>query len=390
MTIKVEKDIKKLEQKLAKFDKQTFSETSEAPSLSDEEFTKIYENLSAPLFALTPKKLSSGGIIDQLALLTPGSREFEFHKNKKLPSSELPSAKLIKESLDNTIIPSIDTLEKRNLSLQHYNNVLYACEAGLTPNIFTYEQLINVYSNVGDTKNALSAFGMIEAAGLEQTVYSFANLVKAYVNNLQIDEAFNVYSKMKAAKIMPNQGCIKNREIARAWKTFDHMRLEVCQPDEVTYSLMIHICAKMRDAERAFDLYQEMTGKGLCPTDVTFNSLIDACAQAFKVLEDMSDHGYLPDLYTYNSLLYACAHKGDIYTARKLLISMMQSARQNPSLSPNLATFSNLFLTYSAHKISNQPKLENKESLYNKSSMSILEEDELENNQVENKIENYQ
>ncbi|CAG8541676.1 1108_t:CDS:2, partial [Cetraspora pellucida] len=182
----------------------------------------------------------------------------------------------------------------------------------------------------------------------------------------------------------------------RAWKTFDHMRLEICQPDEVTYSLMIHICAKMRDVERAFDLYQEMTEKGLSPTDVTFNSLIDACArlylnilhyyeETFKVLEDMNEHGYLPDLYTYNSLMYACAHKGDIYTARRLLISMMRSAQQNPSLAPNLATFSNLFLVYSSHKISNQPvkqpRQENKESSRNTLSMPTVEEDN--KNQIE-------
>ncbi|RIB00616.1 hypothetical protein C2G38_2051512 [Gigaspora rosea] len=309
MTLKVEKEIKELKQKLTGSDKHSFPEFSETPSLSDEELLKLYENLSAPLPTRLPNKLSPGGIIDKLALLTPNSRESESYTSRQLPTPELPSAKLIKESLENDIISLINALENRNLGLDHYNKVLYACalkkdvksteltlqkikEAGLTPNIFTYEQLINVYSSVGDVKNALSAFNMIETAGLEQTVYSFANLIKAYVNNLQIDEAFNVYSKMKAAKIMPNQpifsmlikGCIKNREIARAWKTFDHMRLEVCQPDEVTYSLMIHICAKMRDVERAFDLYQEMTEKGLCPTDVTFNSLIDACARRKDIL----------------------------------------------------------------------------------------------------------
>ncbi|CAG8465299.1 11693_t:CDS:10 [Dentiscutata erythropus] len=396
MTLKVEKEVKELKQKLTGFDKQSFPEISEIPSLSDEELSKIYENLSVPLPARIPKKLSPGGIIDKLALFTPNSRESESNTSRQLSTPELPSAKLIKESLENDIIPLINAPENSNLSIELYNKVLYACalkkdvksaeftlqkikEAGLTPNIFTYEQLINVYSSVGDVKNALSAFDMIETARLEQTVYSFANLIKAYVNNLQIDDAFNVYSKMKAAKIMPNQGCIKNREIARAWKTFDHMRLEVCQPDEVTYSLMIHICAKMRDVERAFDLYQEMTEKGLCPTDVTFNSLIDACA---RLLEDMSEHGYLPDLYTYNSLVYACAHKGDIYMARKLLLSMMQSARQNPSLTPNLATFSNLFLAYSAYKISDQPikqlKQENNGPSYNTLSISIV--DEVENN----------
>lgn len=39
--------------------------------------------------------------------------------------------------------------------------------------------------------------------------------------------------------------CIDNNELKRAWVIFEYMRLEVCQPDEMTYSLMIHACAKV-------------------------------------------------------------------------------------------------------------------------------------------------
>jgi pentatricopeptide repeat protein len=40
------------------------------------------------------------------------------------------------------------------------------------------------------------------------------------------------------------KGCVQAGDLERAWNTFDHMRFEICRPDEVGYSLMIHVCAK--------------------------------------------------------------------------------------------------------------------------------------------------
>ncbi|CAG8487012.1 15899_t:CDS:10 [Acaulospora morrowiae] len=362
-TLKIKKEINMLEQEMARLDKQSITETGEPP-FTEKHFTKIYEELSSPLPspASDKKRLP----LSDHALGEFGSPLLEI-RGSELPMNqpEFPSARQIKQSIENNIVPLMELpMGWENLNLQEYNRILYACalkksakeaeyalermkKAGIEPNINTYEHLINVYASVGDIKKAKSAFDMIEAAGLTQTVYSYANLIKGYVNNQRIDDAFNVYLQMKSSKIIPNQpifsllikGCIKNGEIPRAWKTFDHMRLEVCQPDEVTYSMMIHSCAKTRDVERAFDLYHEMTNKGLFPTD-----------DAFRLLDDMKDHGYHPDLYTYNSLFYACSHKGDLGTARKLLISMMQRSLYDPSLTPDETTFTNLFLVYGSHK----------------------------------------
>ncbi|RHZ88526.1 hypothetical protein Glove_22g22 [Diversispora epigaea] len=399
-----------MEEKIDRFDKQQMTESINEIPLQEDDFTKMYESLISPLSpppsspSLSKKKqqqqlnqqqqqqqfemLSAHGELEELGEL---ERELRYEHEElspglpklsrlpglpKLPPELklLPSAQQIKQSIGNELLPSPE--KYRSLALQDYNKILYTCamqnnvkeaefiikkmkEAGIEPDIHTYEQLINVYASVGNIEKSLSTFDMIDYKKLTQTVYSYGNLIKAYVNNLRTDDAFNVYSKMKTAKILPNQPifsmlikvCIKNGEIPRAWKTFDHMRLEVCQPDEVTYSLMIHACAKTRDAERAFDLYQEMKDKGLSPTDVTFNSLIDACAhQAFRLLNEMEDYGYIPDLFTYNSLLYACSHKGDFYTARKLFILMMQNGLRDQSLAPDDTTFTNLFWVYGVHK----------------------------------------
>ena len=99
------------------------------------------------------------------------------------------------------------------------------------------------------------------------------------------------------------KGCVQDGQLDRAWATFDHMRFEICRPDEVSYSLMIHACAKVSElysidnalllritnlqggqVERAMNLFEEMVGASLYPTDVTFNALIGACARRKDIL----------------------------------------------------------------------------------------------------------
>ncbi|RKP10003.1 hypothetical protein THASP1DRAFT_13468 [Thamnocephalis sphaerospora] len=76
------------------------------------------------------------------------------------------------------------------------------------------------------------------------------------------------------------KGCVQAGDLERAWDTFDHMRFEICRPDEVSYSLMIHVCAKMQE------------------------------------------QGFRADRYTYNALLNAAARRGDIERARRLFADM--------------------------------------------------------------------
>jgi pentatricopeptide repeat protein len=62
------------------------------------------------------------------------------------------------------------------------------------------------------------------------------------------------------------KGYIDAKDAHRAWKVFDHMRSEVCEPDSATYNAMISACALEQKAERALDLFEEMTQKKL-PAD---------------------------------------------------------------------------------------------------------------------------
>ncbi|KAI8344005.1 hypothetical protein BC941DRAFT_342474 [Chlamydoabsidia padenii] len=118
---------------------------------------------------------------------------------------------------------------------------------------------------------------------------------------------------MKKADILPTQpifgnlisGCLKTRQLEKAWKTFDEMRLSYYQPDEVTFTMMLHACARV------------------------------------NLLHQMEDvHGFRPDLITYNTLLGACARKKDLENARNIFRHLIQTNH------PDHRSFTNLFWCY--------------------------------------------
>ncbi|ORX46817.1 hypothetical protein DM01DRAFT_250695 [Hesseltinella vesiculosa] len=104
--------------------------------------------------------------------------------------------------------------------------------------------------------------------------------------------------------------CIKSHQIDRAWTTFDAMRLSYHQPDEVTFTLMLHACAKMQDV-----------------------------------------YGFEPDLITYNTLIGACARKQDLARARDIMSHLVQ----HTNLSPDNHTFTNLLWAYANYQPGRQP-----------------------------------
>ncbi|KAI8067776.1 hypothetical protein BC940DRAFT_238797 [Gongronella butleri] len=105
--------------------------------------------------------------------------------------------------------------------------------------------------------------------------------------------------------------CLKAHQIDRAWDTFDAMRLSYHQPDEVTFTLMLHACAKMQDA-----------------------------------------HGFDPDLVTYNTLLGACARKTDLPRARTILRHLLEHS----TFQPDAYTLTNMFWAYANYAPLGSPR----------------------------------
>lgn len=227
---------------------------------------------------------------------------------------------------------------------------------------------MDAYANTNDLERTIATFKRMNHFNLSPDVYSYGSLIKAFVANKRLDDAFIIFEKMKKSTLIPSEpifanlisGCLKANHVEKAWEIFDNMRLSFHQPDEVSFTLMLHACAKRGEVERALNLFEDMTGYQLYPTDVTFNVLINACAkrpdyynEAFSLLEQMQEtYGFQPDKFTYNTLLMACARKRDLPQARRIFNAMWQDVEKNgvehSLLVPDDRTYTNLFWCYAS------------------------------------------
>ena len=187
-------------------------------------------------------------------------------------SSSFPSLASISK------IIHLNALARRPRQAQEAFDLLLSSDK-YAPNLLAYQHLLDAYASVGDLVKALEVFKDLKSRhhlvpdevtfGILISIYVFINYtifycltlnhssllyfyiyIEACVNAKNLRAAFKVYEsmKLKPYKFSPGlpiyttliKGCIASGDIERAWKTFEFMRMEICEPDSVLYSLMIH------------------------------------------------------------------------------------------------------------------------------------------------------
>ncbi|WOK95710.1 hypothetical protein Cni_G04417 [Canna indica] len=142
-------------------------------------------------------------------------------------------------------------------------------------------------------------FRQMVGAGIVPDRLALNAMVKGYAQSLHLNDALRVFHQME-----PVYGC---------------------EPDEHTYSLLVHgLCAQGR-TRNARELFVEMRAKGMRPSRRACNSLVSAMAMAGEVREaeeamwEAARAGRAPDLITLRTLLEEICRQGTVADAVALL-----------------------------------------------------------------------
>jgi len=142
-------------------------------------------------------------------------------------------------------------------------------------------------------------------------------------------------------------GCVRNRQLDRAWALLAEMRGAGIKPDAVTFSILMRGCAKTKQSEKAFNLWEEMEDYSIPPTKVTYNAMIEAFGvrpdmynKAVEFFNRMEAEGFVRDAFSYIAIQRACASVGDIQFLDKVLTEMELSgiSRSHASYTLQLKT----------------------------------------------------
>jgi len=112
--------------------------------------------------------------------------------------------------------------------------------------------------------------------------------------------------------------------------------------DVITYNTIMKGYAKMSRIDDCFKLLDRMHAKNISPSQVTYGILLDCCInegkvdQAKQVVDSMTAAGCPMNTILYTTLIKGFVRAGDLEQA----MNMYQKMRPDPSISPDLFTFS--------------------------------------------------
>lgn len=119
-------------------------------------------------------------------------------------------------------IPTDSASNIRNLNVQDFEQLIYAnalakrpLEAEkafdlmttykITPSLRSINHLMDAYANTNDLEHTIATFKRVDELGLKPDIFTYGTLVKAFVINKRLDDAFVLFEKMKDSSIIPSQ-----------------------------------------------------------------------------------------------------------------------------------------------------------------------------------------
>lgn len=185
------------------------------------------------------------------------------------------------------------------------------------PDAVTYNMLIDKCGKSGDILQAQQYCVEMRQRGLRPNEKSYASLLGSFHKAGEIEKACEIFSAIKSRCRLVNRvtytelikGLGRAGETDKALGLFREMEDFSCDMDAVVYNIVLDILVKRQLLAQAWKLFVSMQGKRCSPNVVTYNILIGGfCTEkrmdeAFRWYERMKQDGISPDAHTHAILV---------------------------------------------------------------------------------------
>ncbi|KAH0895219.1 hypothetical protein HID58_057648 [Brassica napus] len=183
------------------------------------------------------------------------------------------------------------------------------------PDACTYNVLISGYSQ----------------SGLCPTVHVYAFLIKALCRVGELSLAFKLKDEVKVDSSIYYtliSLLIKDGRSNEVPEILEEMREKGCEPDKVTYNVLVNGFCVENDLESAYRVLDEMVEKGLKPDVISYNMILGAL---FRIrnwkgaysFEDMPRRGSVPDILSHRIVFYGLCEDLQLEEAVVVLEEML-------------------------------------------------------------------
>ncbi|KAG5569123.1 hypothetical protein H5410_058889 [Solanum commersonii] len=237
-------------------------------------------------------------------------------------------------------IKSVNSLLNALLACKEYSKIremLNNFENYATPDVCTFNILMNASCLCGDLDSAREMFDEMRKRGIQPNVVTFGTLINGLCVNRELDEAFRMKKIMERDfKLKPNafvyvaliKGLCKVDDLNAAVKMKEEMLRKNVELDSAVYSTLISAYFRIGRRDEVYGLLTEMEKNGCKCDTVTFNALMHGYCQekdfdsAFKVLDEMEGKGCKPDVISCNVIIRGLCDGGKLREASELLDDM--------------------------------------------------------------------
>ncbi|XP_021896372.1 pentatricopeptide repeat-containing protein At1g77360, mitochondrial [Carica papaya] len=186
-------------------------------------------------------------------------------------------------------------------------------------------------------------------------VETFCIIMRKYTRAQKVDEAIYTFNIMEKYGIPPNLAAFngllsalcKSKNVRKAQEIFDSMKVQFT-PDSKTYSILLEGWGKDPNLPKAREIFREMIDVGCNPDIVTYAIMVDVLCKAGRVDEavgivksmDSRDckptsfiySRFIPSMHTFSVLINGLCEKGNVTKACILLEEMIEKGIRPSSM----------------------------------------------------------
>uniref|UniRef100_A0A803N7L7 Aminotransferase-like plant mobile domain-containing protein n=1 Tax=Chenopodium quinoa TaxID=63459 RepID=A0A803N7L7_CHEQI len=236
------------------------------------------------------------------------------------------------------------------LQFSHEKHIFLAPDA--------YNILLAATSEWQDVELSLVIFKELLVSSKGMSSKSYFNLAKAFAITDDHSKLLNFVREI--SQLTSHCGALvlnrmifafaECRQIEKALKIYDHMKVLECKPDLVTYNTVIGLLGRAGLVDDMLREFASMKKAKIIPDIVTYNTLLNHLQKMGRLdlcllyMREVDENGLIPDLRTYTALIESFGRSGNIEEALRLF-----SAMKSRQVRPSIYTYSNTRLSSSLH-----------------------------------------
>lgn len=187
---------------------------------------------------------------------------------------------------------------------------------------------VRQYQIMWDLVNSMRAKSMLN-------IETFCIIMRKYTRGRKLDEAIYTFNVMEKYGIPPNLAAFngllsalcKSKNVRKAQDIFDNMK-DKFTPDSKTYSILIEGWGKAPNLPKAREIFREMVKIGCDPDIVTYGIMVDILCRAGRVdeaLQIVKDMNCKPTSFIYSVLIHTYGIENRIEDAIDTFLEMEQN-----------------------------------------------------------------